>query len=107
MSRNFAATEICGELISRHYTCSDERATPRLPFWRQRTTRARRLLIFPARLSKSVAAGRQRRRSDRYRELAEPRCCDRILAARPADLEVDPTRVHRGKLQRRQNPCSR
>src|SRR5947208_17055418 len=54
--------------------------------------------------SKSVAAGLRRRRSDRYPESAEPRCCDRLWVARLTDLGADPIRVHWGELQQRQSP---
>jgi hypothetical protein len=49
-------------------------------------------------ISRSAAVGRQRRRSDRNRELAELRWCDRILAVRQANLEANPTGAHPGKL---------
>src|SRR5882724_12876757 len=49
-------------------------------------------------LSRSAAVDPQRRRSDRSRELAELRWCDRILAVRQANREANPTDVHPGKL---------
>jgi hypothetical protein len=53
------------------------------------------------RLSRSAAMDRQRRRSDRNRELAELRWCDRILAVRQANREANPIGVRPGKLPQR------
>jgi len=58
-------------------------------------------LIYSDPLSKSAAVDRQRRRSDRNRELAELRWCDRILGVRQANHEANPTGVHPGKLPQR------
>ena len=59
------------------------------------------LALNPALISRSAAVDRQRRRSDRNRELAELRWCDRILAVRQANREANPTGVHPGKLPQR------
>jgi hypothetical protein len=60
-----------------------------------------RRAVGAKRISRSAAVDRQRRRSDRNRELAELRWCDRILAVRPANREADPTGVRPGKLPQR------
>ena len=59
------------------------------------------LILNPALISRSAAVDRGRRRSDRNRELAELRWCDRILAVRQANREANPTGVHPGKPPQR------
>ena len=64
------------------------------------TPRAATLELKPAQFSRALAAGRERRRSDRNRELAKLRLYDRILAVRQANPEANPNCVRPDKLLR-------